>query len=94
MRYRRLYKSTANFNFTQIGSKNFYFNRVDFYNTSCDVLFRGTVFENAEEIDISECKNNKGTFEFYRCDFGSSSIDFTNIKCPDSDFIFFEIETS
>ena len=88
------YNSSVNFSFSRFLSRNFYFNEINAYNTACDAFFRGTVFENAEDIDFSHCKNICGTFEYYRVNFGSSTADFTYLECPNTDFVFFEIESS
>lgn len=88
-------KSELFFNFTTFGNGDLYLNKTHFYRGRNVIHFIGTDFGSEGEITFEYMKNiMQGLVEFYKCSFGENMLNFAYMKCPECQFLFWDLETS
>lgn len=78
---------------TVFGNKGIYFDRTEFGDEKCEVVFSGTDFGEEGEVSFDYMKRINGSVEFYDCNFGAKHLSFAYMDCPEAQFSFWEVET-
>lgn len=78
---------------TVFGNKGIYFDRTEFSDEKCEVVFSGTDFGEEGEVSFDYMNGINGSVEFYECNFGAKHLSFAYMECPKAQFSFWEVET-